>query len=78
MPAAAEADGRFAGSTYLVDLTKDGRAEVTVGGVGGPGSPIGPVTSGSTAVSGTATGLKRRHADINFGQCLPGARSSYF
>ncbi|MFJ1969622.1 FG-GAP-like repeat-containing protein [Streptomyces sp. NPDC087903] len=87
VPGAAEAGDTFAGSTYLVDLTKDGRAEVAVGVPGensdgqlwvARGATAGPVTSGSTAVSGTAAGLKRRYADINFGEALPGARSPFF
>ncbi|MGW5640188.1 hypothetical protein [Streptomyces sp. NPDC003832] len=40
------------------------------------GSASGPAVSGSTAVSGTAAGVKRRYAEIDFGGALPGARST--
>ncbi|MXM69008.1 hypothetical protein GR925_37865 [Streptomyces sp. HUCO-GS316] len=81
----AETGDLFATATHLVDLTKDGRAEVAVGVPGenadgllwtARGSSTGPVTSGSTTVTGTGAGLKRRYAEIDFGDALPGARST--
>ncbi|MEU8789279.1 hypothetical protein [Streptomyces sp. NPDC048643] len=81
----AEAGDRFGASTHLVDVTKDGRAEIVVGVPGensdgllwtARGSAAGPATRGSTTISGTAAGLKRRYAEIDFGAALPGAHST--
>ncbi|MDN0200053.1 FG-GAP-like repeat-containing protein [Streptomyces sp. S.PNR 29] len=85
VPGTAEAGDLFATATHLVDLTKDGRAEVAVGVPGensdgllwtARGAATGPVTSGSTTISGTGAGLKRRYSDIDFGEALPGAHST--
>ncbi|CAM5650797.1 FG-GAP repeat protein OS=Streptomyces griseorubiginosus OX=67304 GN=AQJ54_39980 PE=4 SV=1 [Streptomyces griseorubiginosus] len=81
----AESGDRFGAATHLVDVTKDGKAEVMVGAPGensdgllwtARGSAAGPMTSGSTATGGTGAGLKRRYADIDFGAALPGAQST--
>ncbi|MET8137707.1 MULTISPECIES: FG-GAP-like repeat-containing protein [unclassified Streptomyces] len=85
VPGTAETGDLFGTSTHLVDVTKDGKAEVMVGTPGensdgllwtARGSAAGPVTSGSTTISGTGAGLKRRYSDIDFGQALPGAQST--
>ncbi|MER7485294.1 hypothetical protein ABTY20_05060 [Streptomyces sp. NPDC126497] len=85
VPGTAERGDMFGASTHLADLNKDGRAEAVVGAPGenadgllwiARGATSGPVLSGSTAVSGTAVGLTRRYADIEFGEELGGARSS--
>ncbi|MGJ5797474.1 FG-GAP-like repeat-containing protein [Streptomyces griseorubiginosus] len=85
VPGAAESGDRFGAATHLVDVTKDGKAEVMVGAPGensdgllwtARGSAAGPMTSGSTATGGTGAGLKRRYADIDFGAALPGAQST--
>ncbi|MGP4083781.1 hypothetical protein [Streptomyces sp. KR55] len=39
------------------------------------GSTTGPVTSGSTTISGTGAGLTRRYSEIDFGEELTGAHS---
>lgn len=83
VPSTAEKEDKFAASTQLIDLTKDGRAEVVVGVPGensdgavwvARGSATGPVTSGSKNIGGTAAGLAYRWADIDFGEDLSGAR----
>ncbi|GGX31727.1 hypothetical protein GCM10010297_61480 [Streptomyces malachitofuscus] len=85
VPGGTETGDRFADATHLVDLNGDGRAEAVVGIPGenhdgllwiARGSAAGPVTGGSTAVGGTAAGLGYRYADVDFGQALPGARST--
>ncbi|GAA3496209.1 FG-GAP repeat protein [Streptomyces prasinosporus] len=85
VPGTAERSDMFGASTHLADLNKDGRAEAVVGAPGenadgllwvARGATSGPVLSGSTATSGTAVGLTRRYADIEFGEELGGARYS--
>ncbi|MFE0385061.1 FG-GAP-like repeat-containing protein [Streptomyces bungoensis] len=85
VPGSAESGDRFGAATHLVDVTKDGRAELMVGTPGenadgllwtARGSATGPATSGSTAIGGTDAGLKRRYAEIEFGAALPGAHST--
>ncbi|MFI8233956.1 hypothetical protein ACIGDI_34645 [Streptomyces sp. NPDC085900] len=85
VPGTAESGDDFGAATHLVDVTKDGKADVMVGAPGensdgllwtARGSASGPVISGSTTTSGTAAGLKRRYAEIDFGEALPGARST--
>lgn len=85
VPGTSEGGDRFGAATHLVDVTKDGKAEVMVGAPGensdgllwtARGSASGPVTSGSTTTSGTAAGVKRKYAEINFGAALPGAQST--
>ncbi|PTM89857.1 FG-GAP-like repeat-containing protein [Streptomyces sp. VMFN-G11Ma] len=85
IPGTAESGDSFSASTYLVDLTKDGKAETVVGAPGensdgllwtARGSASGPVPSGSTSISGTAAGLTRKYTEIDFGAALPGARST--
>ena len=85
MPGTAEQGDRFAATVHLVDVTKDGRAELTVGAPGenadgllwtARGATAGPVTSGSKTLSGTVAGARRRYADVEFGAALPGARQT--
>ncbi|MBK3646506.1 FG-GAP repeat protein [Streptomyces sp. MBT33] len=85
VPGTAESGDDFGAATHLVDVTKDSRADVMVGVPGensdgllwtARGSASGPMISGSTTTSGTAAGLKRRYAEIDFGEALPGARST--
>ncbi|MGW2236643.1 hypothetical protein [Streptomyces sp. NPDC001759] len=85
VPGTAESGDDFGAATHLVDVTKDGKADVMVGAPGensdgllwtARGSASGPMISGSTTTSGTAAGLKRRYAEIDFGEALPGARST--
>ncbi|MFE2641849.1 hypothetical protein ACFXDO_04610 [Streptomyces nigra] len=85
VPGTAEQGDRFAAAVHLVDVTKDGRAELAVGAPGenadgllwtAKGATAGPVTSGSKTLSGTAAGAKRRYADVEFGAALPGARQT--
>ncbi|MFI0968175.1 FG-GAP-like repeat-containing protein [Streptomyces sp. NPDC021080] len=85
VPGTAESGDVFATSTHLVDVTKDGRAEVMVGAPGenldgllwtARGSAAGPVTSGSTTISGAGAGLTRKYTEIDFGEALPGAHST--
>ncbi|MGW1069571.1 FG-GAP-like repeat-containing protein [Streptomyces aureus] len=85
VPETAESGDVFATSTHLVDVTKDGKAEVIVGAPGenldgllwtARGSAAGPVTSGSTTISGTGAGLTREYTEIDFGEALPGAHST--
>ncbi|MFD7405632.1 hypothetical protein ACFV7R_23810 [Streptomyces sp. NPDC059866] len=85
VPGTAEKGDMFAASTQLIDLNKDGRAEAVAGTPGensdglvwiARGATTGPVTSGSTTISGTGAGLARRYSEIDFGEELAGARSS--
>ncbi|MGW1537695.1 FG-GAP repeat protein [Streptomyces aureus] len=85
VPGTAESGDVFATSTHLVDVTKDGKAEVIVGAPGenldgllwtARGSAAGPVTSGSTTISGTGAGLTRKYTEIDFGEALPGTHST--
>ncbi|MEV7283791.1 hypothetical protein AB0O01_04350 [Streptomyces sp. NPDC093252] len=85
VPGAAENGDAFAAATHLVDLTKDGKAEVVTGAPGensdgllwtAKGTTTGPTVTGSTLISGTGVGLKRKYTEIDFGAALPGARSS--
>ncbi|MEU5098927.1 hypothetical protein [Streptomyces sp. NPDC020996] len=81
----AETGDQFGAATHLVDVTKDGRADLAVGVPGenldgllwtARGSMAGPTTTGSTTISGTGVGLGRRYSEIEFGKALPGARST--
>jgi hypothetical protein len=85
VPGAGEAGDAFGASVHLSDLNKDGRAEVVVGvpnenGYGvawtAKGATSGPLTSGSSNISGTGVGLARGWADLRFGDALPGARTT--
>ncbi|MEU5324450.1 hypothetical protein AB0G67_48240 [Streptomyces sp. NPDC021056] len=85
VPGTAESGDRLGAATHLVDVTKDGKAEVMAGTPGenhdgalwtARGSVSGPLTGGSTTISGTAAGLKYKYTDIEFGAALPAARST--
>ncbi|MFJ6650829.1 FG-GAP repeat protein [Streptomyces sp. NPDC091290] len=85
VPGTAEQGDRFAAAVHLIDVTKDGRTELAVGAPGenadgllwtAKGATAGPVTSGSKTLSGTAAGLKRKYAEVEFGAALPGARKT--
>lgn len=85
VPGGAETGDRFGDATHLIDVTKDGRAELMVGTPGenadgllwtARGTATGPAAGGSTAISGTDAGLRHRYADVDFGAALPSARSN--
>ncbi|MBX9396425.1 FG-GAP-like repeat-containing protein [Streptomyces sp. TRM72054] len=85
LPDTSEEGDMFGASTQLIDLNKDGRAEVVTGTPGenadgvvwiARGATTGPVVNGSKNITGTAAGLTRRYAEIDFGEELTGARST--
>lgn len=85
VPGSAETADRFGAATHLIDVTKDGRAELMVGVPGensdgllwtARGTSTGPSAGGSTAISGTNAGVKYRYSEAEFGAALPGARST--
>ncbi|NYV78742.1 FG-GAP and VCBS repeat-containing protein, partial [Streptomyces sp. UH6] len=85
VPGTGEAGDMFGQSVHLTDLNKDGRAETVVGAPAenaygvvwtAKGSASGPLTSGSSTISGNGVGLTHRYTEFRFGEYLPGARST--
>ncbi|MFJ5212791.1 hypothetical protein [Streptomyces nigra] len=77
VPGTAEQGDRFAVAVHLVDVTKDGRAELAVGAPCENADGLLWTAKGPTAGPvGTAASAKRRYPGVEFGAAPPGARQT--